>query len=229
MNQPTDASFSRRTLEAGLEGLPLVIQGIGTMTKSLKAYGAGVALNGLVGLKQTVDESQRFLEIYWHPDHINPKPNYFRLGSGLLNVAGAAAYGASSMGLLSAHIGGAGAIAQGISYYSTQLLPQDAGMYYPALPSHAPAPHSPAAPAPSPDRPAMSTAPAPNAAIAQAARAHRPVREDAESVHGTEGVRGNEGVGPRAGSPGPSVSYSRPASVVSNAAASQRSRSPRVR
>ncbi|GAA2637493.1 hypothetical protein [Streptomyces axinellae] len=220
MNEPTNASFSRRTLEAGLEGLPLIVQGIGTMTKSLKAYGAGVALNGLVGLKQTVDESQRFLEIYWHPDQINPKPNYFRLGSGLLNVAGAAAYGASSTGLLSAYVGGAGAIAQGISYYSTQLLPQDAGMYYPALPSHGPAPSTPATPAPSPDRPVTPDPPSPNAAIAQAARAHLPARDGAESVRGREaGER-------RADSPRPGVPYSRPASVVSRATASQRSRSP---
>lgn len=220
MNQPMDASFSRRALEAGLEGLPLVIQGVGTMTKSLKAYGAGVALNGLVGLKQTVDESQRFLEIYWHPDQINPKPNYFRLGSGLLNVAGAAAYGASGTGLLNAYIGGAGAIAQGISYYSTQLLPQDAGMYYPPLPSHAPAPQPPGTPAPPPDRPATPDAPVPNAAIAQAARAHLPARDDAESV------RGRESGGPLADSARPSVSYRRPASVVSKSTASRRSRSP---
>ncbi|MFD9286686.1 hypothetical protein ACFWD7_58260 [Streptomyces mirabilis] len=129
-------SYGQRILEASLEGLPVALQGIGTITRNLKAYGAGVAINGMVGLKQVIDETQRYLQIYWHPDHIHPKPNYYKAASGVVNIAGATIYGASSAGILGPTLGGAGAIAQGLSYYTTKLLPQDAGTYYPPLPVH---------------------------------------------------------------------------------------------
>ncbi|KAF2775165.1 hypothetical protein STPH1_7352 [Streptomyces sp. OM5714] len=89
-----------------------------------------------MGLKQVFDETQRYLQIYWHPDHIHPKPNYYKAASGVVNIAGAIVYGASSASILGRTLGGAGAIAQALSYYSTNLLPQDAGTYYPPLPTH---------------------------------------------------------------------------------------------
>ncbi len=137
-----ETSFGRRILEASLEGLPAALQGIGTITRNLKAYGAGVAINGMVGLKQVIEETQRCLQIYWHPDHIHPKPNYYKAASGVVNIAGATVYGASSAGILGPTLGGAGAIAQGLSYYTTTFLPQDAGTYYPPLPTHHHQPHS---------------------------------------------------------------------------------------
>ncbi|GAB2835269.1 hypothetical protein [Streptomyces daliensis] len=138
----SESPRSQRALEATLEGLPLALQGIGTITRNLKAYGAGVAVNGIVGLKQVADEAGHAWQIYWHPDHIHPKPNYYKAASGVVNVVGAAVYGASSAGALSPALGGAGAIAQGVSYYAAKLLPQDAGTYYPPLPTH----HGPVGP-----------------------------------------------------------------------------------
>ncbi|WP_221889433.1 hypothetical protein, partial [Streptomyces sp. WAC 01325] len=78
-------------------------------------------------LKQIIDETQHYLQIYWHPEDIHPKPNYYKAASGALNLAGAIGYGASSAGILGPTLGGASAIAQGLSYYTTTLLPQDAG------------------------------------------------------------------------------------------------------
>ncbi|WP_329538530.1 hypothetical protein OG568_61120 (plasmid) [Streptomyces sp. NBC_01450] len=127
-------SFSQNILEASIEGLPYVFQGAGTIAKNLKVYGTGLAIAGTVGLKQVADEAHRYLQIYWDPDHIHPKPNYYKAGSGLVNIAGAAVYGASGVGLLGPVAGSAGAIAQGLSYYATKLLPQDAGTHYPSLP-----------------------------------------------------------------------------------------------
>ncbi|MGX1027508.1 hypothetical protein [Streptomyces sp. SAI-097] len=57
-------SYGQRIMEASLEGLPVALQGIGAITRNLKAYGAGVAINGMVGLKQVIDETQRYLQIY---------------------------------------------------------------------------------------------------------------------------------------------------------------------
>ncbi|WP_331740326.1 hypothetical protein OG613_45960 (plasmid) [Streptomyces sp. NBC_00015] len=127
-------SYGQRIFEASLEGLPCVLQGAGTITKNLKVYGTGVALGGMVGLKQVVDEAHRYLRIYWDPDHVHPKPNYYKAGGGMANIAGAAIYGASGVGILGPVAGGAGAIVQGLSYYATKLLPQDAGTHYPSLP-----------------------------------------------------------------------------------------------
>ncbi|MFJ4685842.1 hypothetical protein [Streptomyces sp. NPDC088789] len=177
------SSYGQRFIEASLEGLPLALQGVGTIGKDLRVYGAGVAINGVVGLKQVIDEAQRHLRIHWDPDHIHPKPNYYKVGSGVINIAGAAVYGASSAGVLSPALGGAGALVQALSYYTTKLLPQDAGTYYPPLPVHRPvspgAPHTPVA---VPGRAAMSSVAAmrpagyenPNRGTAKAREAHTP-------------------------------------------------------
>ncbi|MFJ6569310.1 hypothetical protein ACIQNU_17980 [Streptomyces sp. NPDC091292] len=131
-----DSSFSRKMADASREGFPLILQGIGTVTDNLTVYGAGIAVNGLVGLQQVVNEAERCLKIYWHPNDAHPKPNYYRMGSGFANMAGAAVYGAYSAGILGPVAGGVGAITQGMTYYATNLLPQDAGNYCPPLPVH---------------------------------------------------------------------------------------------
>ncbi|MFD5065136.1 hypothetical protein [Streptomyces sp. NPDC058394] len=131
-----DSSFSRRIADASREGFPLILQGVGTIAGNAKIYGAGIAVNGLVGLQQVVDEAERCLKIYWHPEDAHPNPNYYKIGAGIVNMAGAAVYGAYSAGVLGPVAGGAAAITQGLTYYASNLLPQDAGNYCPPLPTH---------------------------------------------------------------------------------------------
>lgn len=228
-----ETPYSQRILEASIEGIPLALQGIGTITKNLKAYGTGVATNGLVGVIQVAGEAQRYVQIYWHPDHIHPKPNYYKAASGLVNVAGAVVYGASSAGVLSPALGGAGAVAQGFSHYAAKLLPQDAGTYYPSLPTHNRQPKAPEEPphqetrnpAPEPpDSPVIElrtvpdhphtprnslTAPS-NSAIAEAAVIRVTGYEDQEPREGAEkSVRASYENHPHARTHGNSAHHSR--------------------
>nr|WP_157527804.1 hypothetical protein [Kibdelosporangium sp. MJ126-NF4] len=125
-----------RIIEAGLNGLSPVIQGVGTATGHVQTYGAGVALGALDGLNQTATEINRAYQIYRHPEENHPQPNYLRAGNGVLNMAGAALYGASSAGVLNQYVGGVGAVVQGASLVVKQFLRKDTETYYPALPTH---------------------------------------------------------------------------------------------
>lgn len=125
-----------RIIEAGLNGLSPTVQGVGTITGHLRTYGAGVALGALDGLNQTATEIIRAYQIYRQPEKTHPQPDYLRAGNGVVNMVGAAIYGASSAGAINQYAGGAGAAVQGVSLVVKQFLPKDAGTYYPSLPTH---------------------------------------------------------------------------------------------
>lgn len=97
--------------KAGLEGAPHAIQAGGILAENDLVYAIGVGANGDVGVKAALEEIVRR-----HQGRGDPDLNLYKVGAGLVNVAGLGAYAASGVGAVSPAVGGAGAQLAGMAY-----------------------------------------------------------------------------------------------------------------
>ncbi|MGW6310819.1 hypothetical protein, partial [Streptomyces niveus] len=97
--------------KSGLEGAPHAIQAGGILAESDLVYAVGVGVNGDVGAKAALEEIIR-----WRQGRGEPELNLYKVGAGLVNIAGLGAYAASGVGAVSPAVGGAGAQLAGMAY-----------------------------------------------------------------------------------------------------------------
>ncbi|WP_405848855.1 hypothetical protein OG211_16355 [Streptomyces niveus] len=97
--------------KSGLEGAPHAIQAGGILAESDLVYAVGVGANGDVGAKAALEEIIR-----WRQGRGEPELNLYKVGAGLVNIAGLGAYAASGVGAVSPAVGGAGAQLAGMAY-----------------------------------------------------------------------------------------------------------------
>jgi hypothetical protein len=97
--------------KSGLEGAPHAVQAGGILAENDLVYAIGVGANGDVGAKAALEEIVR-----WQQGRGGPALNLYKVGAGLANIAGLAAYAASGVGAVSPAMGGAGAQIAGMAY-----------------------------------------------------------------------------------------------------------------